>query len=135
MIAKEFALQTYIANSSVALNYANAYYARSQGDLWQPNFDVNGKTGILFRKSFVDTNQAKFDYFKSSQMFDATFEEWKKVTISSLRAHGLYNENLANSLDGYFGSLYQSFMRNLSFIPGSSTSSAVQPLSVPSVPF
>lgn len=135
LLSKRFALETLVANSTVALNYANAYYSRTQADLWQPNFDINGKTGILFRKSFIETNQARFNYRKSNEVYDATFEAWKDCTINTLKAHGLYNANLASALEGFWGNAYQSLMRNLSFIPGSSTASSSQPLGFISAPF
>lgn len=111
LLVKQFILSTRVAVSTVALNYANASYARAnanyvqgQADLWAPDWSVNSPKGIMFRKSFNDYKNSRVDYqmnrleyrYRSSVFFDL-YKSWKYATRSALDSQGLYNERV-----GYF---------------------------------
>lgn len=111
LLVKQFILSTRVAMSTVALNYANASYARAnanyvqgQADLWSPDWSVNSPKGIMFRKSFNDYKNSRVDYqmnrleyrYRSSVFFDL-YKSWKYATRSALESQGLYNERV-----GYF---------------------------------
>lgn len=111
LLVRQFILSTRVAMSTVALNYANASYARAnanfvqgQADLWTPDWSVNSPKGILFRKSFNDYKNSRVDYQMNrleyryrSSVFQDLYKSWKYATRTALESQGLYNERV-----GYF---------------------------------
>lgn len=115
LLTKQYILATRVAESSIALNYANATQARAnanymqtQADLWTPDFHVNSPKGIMFRKSFNDYKNSRVDYQMNrleyryrSSVFNDLYDSWKESTRTALESIGAYNERVEKYMNNF----------------------------------
>lgn len=142
LLVKQYIWATRVAASTIALNYANASYARTQANLWTPDWNVNSPKGIMFRKAFNDYKNSRVDYEMNrleyryrSSVFNDLYDSWKNSVFFELEAKNLYNSKVKQYLDKFeLNSFGGALMQGLSLgkipynyrNPGPPTNSSIQ---------
>lgn len=90
-IVKNFILQQQVAKSTMFLNYANGYLARTQGDLWQPDTTPGSPKGLMYRHELNKSGIDFYNYKRLRTIYDDFNVEWKNSMRSFLEANHLHN--------------------------------------------
>ncbi len=119
-LVKNYLLQSKLVAATCANYYAQAYWTRTQANLWQPDLNPRSDKGLMYRINAVQGNTSAFQLSRMKSTYRDVYDSWRESTINALKANGLYNSRIAENMTGFTGDLIWTFDVISRLVPASS---------------